>query len=195
MTTAIQACPIEIITLIQQQSESTVSKINNRQSSFHLVRQYRPSHTSSFDYRIGFSFYFNAFDQSYLGPCHILGGATEPLSYLLGGAERPLKTWLKDALFGDVFDPLAKLQTTLPIWMQCFKPPTHPMTWFWLFRPPFHVYVLSSPTSCDLVFCPYEGSRSHRLICNQRLRYRLRLLHDGRGGEREEGSLGRPGWA
>ncbi len=121
LTTVIQACLIEIITLIQQQSEFTVSKINNCQFSFHLIRQYRSSHTFSFDYWINFSFYFNVFDQSYLKSCHILEKATESLNYLLEEAEKLLKTWLKDALFENVFDSLVKLQTTLFIWMQCFK--------------------------------------------------------------------------
>ncbi len=156
LTIIIQACLIEIITFIQQQFKFTVLKINNHQFSFHLIRQYRFSHTSSFDYWINFSFYFNIFDQSYLRSCHILEKATKSLSYLLEEAERFLKTWLKDALFKNVFDSLVKLQITLFIWMQCFKSLTHFMIWFWLFQSSFHVYILSSLTSCNLVFCSYK---------------------------------------
>ena len=130
LTIVIQACLIKIITLIQQQSEFIVSKINNHQFSFHLIRQYQSSYTSSFDYWIDFSFYFNVFDQFYLKSCHILEEATKSLSYLLERAERFLKTWLKDALFENVFDSLVKLQTTLSIWMQCFKSLIHSMIWF-----------------------------------------------------------------
>ncbi len=194
LTIVIQACSIEIITFIQQQSEFTVSKINNRQFSFHLIHQYRSSHTSSFDYQINFSFYFNVFDQSYLRSCHILERATKSLSYLLEKVEKLLKTWLKDALFENVFDSLVKLQTTLFIWMQCFKSLTHFMIWFWLFQSSFHVYILSSLTSCNLVFCSYEDLQLHRLICNQHLRYCLCLLHDDCKRERKKESLERSEW-
>ncbi len=189
LTIVIQACSIEIITFIQQQSEFIVLKINNHQFNFHLIHQYQSSHTFSFDYWIDFSFYFNVFDQSYLKSCHILEEATESLSYLLEEAERFLKTWLKDALFENVFDSFVKLQTTLSIWMQCFKSLTYFMIWFWLFQSSFHVYILSSLTSCNLVFCSYEDLQLHRLICNQCLRYHLCLLHDDRKKERKKESL------
>ncbi len=189
LITVIQACLIEIITFIQQQSEFTVLKINNRQFSFHLIHQYWSSHTSSFDYQINFSFYFNVFDQSYLKSCHILEEVTESLNYLLEEAERFLKTWLKNVLFKNVFDSLVKLQTTLSIWMQCFKSLTHFMIWFWLFQSSFHVYILSSLTSCNLVFCSYEDLQLHHLICNQRLWYCLCLLHDDHKKERKKESL------
>ncbi len=194
LTIIIQACSIEIITFIQQQSEFTVSKINNHQFSFHLIHQYWFSHTFSFDYQIDFSFYFNVFDQFYLKSCYILEKATESLSYLLEEAERLLKTWLKDALFENVFDSLVKLQTTLFIWMQCFKSLTHFMIWFWLFWSSFHVYILSSSTSCNLVFCSYKDLQLHHLICNQHLWYHLCLLHDDHEEKRKKESLKRSEW-
>ncbi len=194
LTIVIQAYLIEIITFIQQQFEFIVSKINNHQFSFHLIHQYQSNHTSSFDYQINFSFYFNVFDQFYLRSCHILERATESLSYLLERTERLLKTWLKDTLFENVFDFLVKLQTTLSIWMQCFKSLTHFMIWFWLFQSSFHVYILFSSTSWNLVFCSYEDLQLHHLICNQHLQYRLCLLHDDHEEERKKESLKRSEW-
>ena len=159
-----------------------------------MIHQYQSSHTFSFNYRINFSFYFNIFDQSYLRSCHILEKATESLSYLLKKAERLLKTWLKDALFENVFDSLVKLQTTLSIWMQCFKSLTYSMIWFWLFQSSFHVYILFSLTSCNLVFCSYEDLQLHCLICNQHLQYRLCLLHDNHEKKRKKESLKQSEW-